>query len=200
MKKITINILLIVLGFISAVAHSATVDFVNEIEAGKISLINTKGNGASSGNAVEGYLVNNSPNKKRINIDLSRPLYFVNSGEGQNMIATKVVARNGSYYSDGKNSFIEINPKESKAITLIAYCVDFEKNNPSTLESLSIKPAPSNLDKLFNGIIASKENNIVAIQLALWLAQDISINEIKKRFNFSYTDERLARKLIRQYN
>lgn len=199
MKK-TINILLFVLNLIPIVAYSAPVDFINEIEAGKLSLINARGNGASSGNAVEGYLVNNSLNKKRINVDLSRPLYFVNSGVGQNMIATKVVARNGGYYSDGKNSFIEINPQERKAITLIAYCVDFYKNNPASYELLSIKPIPSNLYKLFNGITISKENNIVAIQLALWLAQGISIGEIRKKFNFSYTDEILARKLIRKYN
>lgn len=199
MKKI-LNILLIALSLISTVAHSAPVDFVNEIETGKLSIIDTRGNGASSGNAVESYLVNNTPNKKRINIDLSRPLYFVNSGEGQNMIATKIVARNGGYYSDGKNSFIEINPNEKKAITFIAYCVDFERNNPASYESLSIKPVPSNIAKLFNGIISSKEDNIVAIQLALWLIQGISVGEIKKKFNFSYEDEVLARKLIREYN
>ena len=199
MKKI-INVLLVALSLISTVAHSAPVDFVDEINTGKLSLINARGNGASSGNAIEGHLINNTPNKKRINIDLSRPLYFFNSGEGQNMLATKIVARDGSYYSDGKSSFIEINPKERQAITFIAYCVDFNKNNPTSNESLSIKSIPSNLRKLFNGIIVSKENNIVAIQLALWLAQGISIEEIKKRFNFSYADEILAKKLIKQYN
>lgn len=180
--------------------YTTLVDFVDEIETEKLSLINARGNGKSSGNAVEGYLVNNTPDKKRINIYLGRPLYFVNSGEGQNMIATTVVTRNGGYYSDGENSFIEIHPKEMKAITFIAYCVDFYKNNPASYESFSIKHVPSDLDKLFNGIIASKEDNIVAIQLALWLAQGISISEIEEKFKFSYADEMLARELLRQYN
>lgn len=200
MKKLA-KLILGLLCLFPLIAHSSNVTgLLYEISSGNMAVISTQGTGASSGSAINGYLVNKSANQKNINVYLDEPIYFKNSGGGQNMIATQIYNKGGRYRSDGKNSFITIKSGERKEITFIAYCVDFEKENPTSYESFSITPVPNNIKKLFNGILLSKESNIVAIQLALWIAQGESTNEIKKKFNFSYSDEILARQLIKLHH
>jgi hypothetical protein len=70
------------------------------ISTGDVTLA-ANGNGGSSGSAVTGNLKNNTTNEIRINVILSNGLYLLNSGSGQNMVATQIFLSNGGIYSIG---------------------------------------------------------------------------------------------------
>jgi hypothetical protein len=86
-------------------------DLAAAIELGHISVETALGNGASSGFAVDAYLINQRNIEVSVNISLTRPLFMRNRGRGQNMIATQVFLHGGDYVSDGFRSFVPLQPK-----------------------------------------------------------------------------------------
>ena len=179
-------------------AQAPLKDLATEIDAKRIALESATGNGASSGNAVEGYLVNQNSEEVHIDISLLRPLFMRNRGLGQNMVATRVLLAGGRYFSEDKRSFISLKPKERTPVEFVAYCVDFEKDNPTRTDSFSLETSPASLDHVMKAIIDySRQNPLkditVAAQAAIWLADGISIENIRTKFNVSPSDEILAR-------
>lgn len=177
-------------------------DLSAELDARKITLVSPTGNGNSSGASVTGCLINQGAAAENIDINLSRPLYLLNNGSGQNMIATQVYLKNGGYRSDGRHSFITLQPKFPIFVQFIAYCVDFKKDNPTGTDVFSIGVVPPSL----NGVMANinkyarahpKEEFTCAAQVAIWLAQGQTIAEIQSKFSFTTADESLARSLLK---
>ena len=176
-------------------------DLGNEIDAGRIKLMSAAGNGSSSGASVEGYLINQTATQRNVSIYLSRPIYLVNSGAGQNMVATQVYLGDGGYVTDGRRSFITLRPREQTRVLFIAYCVDFERENPSESDDFSIGVLPLNLNPVMakiNAFVAANSDAdvTVAAQIAIWLAEGETITEIQSKFDFAPADERLARIFI----
>jgi hypothetical protein len=121
-----------------------------------------------------------------------------NRGLGQNMIATRVLLAGGRYLSDGKRSFISLKPKQRTPVEFVAYCVDFEKENPTRADSFAVETSPDSLDHVIKAIKDySRENPgkdiTAAAQTAVWLTRGISIEDIRTKFNVSPSDEILAR-------
>lgn len=179
-------------------AQTPLKDLAAELDAKRIALESPTGNGASSGNAVEGYLVNQNSEEVHIDISFVRPLFMRNRGLGQNMVATRVLLAGGRYVSDGKRSFISLKPKERTPVEFVAYCVDFEKDNPTRTDSFSLETSPPSLDHVVKAIIDYSRHNpfkdiTAAAQAAIWLADGISIENIRTKFNVSPSDEILAR-------
>ncbi len=191
--------------FMIATNQGATAQIVNdlhdEIDDGNIMLVSATGNGNSSGAAVEGYLTNQTAAVRRVNIYLTRPLYLVNDGQGQNMVASEVYYDDGDYLSDGRRPFIELEPGAQTAVRFVAYCVDFDKDNPTEAESFSIGNMPESLNSVMASInafaFASPSMDLTATaQIAIWLAQGESLEEIRSRINFTEAEEGLARYFI----
>ena len=107
------------------------------------------GNGGSSGPVLEGYL-------RSVSKNLDVRLSMSNRGSGQDMIATQIYQRDLSYLSDGEHSFISLEPDERLSI-IFAYCVDFEKDNPSGDDSFAIRETPPKLIQI--AISAYEETN-----------------------------------------
>jgi len=187
----------------SAFAQEAVTDLLDEINARRIQLSSMAGNGSSSGTAVTGYLTNETAAAIRLNINLSRPLFLVNSGPSQNMIATQVLLGGGRYSSDGRRSFITLPPRGRAAVVFVAYCADFDKDNPDVSDRFSVgSSVPPRLipvmDKIRAYVVANpKAEVIAAAQAAIWLAQGVSIGRIRERFPVSPADEQLARSFLR---
>jgi hypothetical protein len=189
---------------LSITSISLAADLVELIESGKIHVEQVRGNGASSGASLDGVLVNSSGNILEIYVSLGSPVFFVNNDRGQNMIATQVVAQDGSYfYREGDQPFLSISPGERLRVTFVAYCADFDEDNPQSDHRLNVGTLPIHLDAIANAIHEFDQNNFnsdntVAIQVALWLAQGVPASEIRDRFPFTAEDERIAQTIVQQ--
>lgn len=194
--------------FIFFVSAFFTIDAKGEnlialLESSIVRVEQVNGNGASSGTSLEGILVNTSESAFEIDTALSKPLYFKNQGSGQNMLATALVGRSGGYYSRGSRTFIEIGRKETKQIAFVAYCADFDRDNPTRFDSFLLGNIPNNMTEIANQLRDHEEttfgktsNSTVALQVALWLAQGVPAHKIRDRFPFTFNDELIARQIL----
>ena len=163
-------------------------------------MISAAGNGGSSGTVVEGILVNQTVTEKKIDIHISSPLYFVNRGAGQNMVAVQVYLGDGAYASDGRRSFIVLKPRAQTRVVFVAFCADFDKENPAIGERFSVETLPAHLARVVAKVNAYMIANpnvdaVPAAQAAIWLAQGETIADIRSKFTVTAADERLARSL-----
>lgn len=170
------------------------------ISSGDVTLT-ANGNGGSSGSAVTGNLRNNKSNEIRINVILSNGLYLSNSGSGQNMVATQIFLSNGGYTASGTNKFIRLSPNTDTQIMFLAFCADFERDNPTPTQIFKSADMPSGIQTISSKIsiyMADKfgENLTIPIQLALWRSQGQSRSAIFKKFDFDDSDWEIATRII----
>ena len=182
-------------------AQEKVSDLSQVLANGTVVLEDAKGTGASSGSAVTGVLANKGDSEIYIAVNLSKPLLLVNSGAGQNMIVTQVYHGDGAYLSDGEQSFISLEPGAKSDIVFVAYCADFEKENPSESEGFTVSAVPQSLESVVRNISsyakAHPDTDLTqAAQVAIWLAQGESIKGISEKFQFTAEEERLARELL----
>ena len=207
MKKIPFLLpaALIALFIGQAFAQTTVSDLNDEIQAGRITVENMRGNGSSTGMAIYGRIRNTTSRTLRINTNLRQPMYLGNrtSGSRQNMVAFSVYGRGGSYFTDGRSSFIEVPANQSHDVQLLAYCADYEKENPTLADQFVISQVPPEISEITRKIAEYKRRNpdddsIQAFQVALWLAQGLSPEEIRRTFDFSQQDEIKARRIMNQ--
>ena len=163
--------------------------------AADLSVTDVRGKGASSGTVLDGNLRNTTAKSIRIGVRLGRPLYLANStASAQNMLATAVYEVGGRYYVEDEKRFIEVLPYQTKAATFNGYCLDFELDNPTETDSLVIQPVPPDLLDITNNLLAYErdardlEHSTIRAQIALWLAQSHTPEEIRERFPFTAAD------------
>jgi hypothetical protein len=138
----------------------------------------------------------------RLDVHLPNPIYLENAGVGQNMVAVGVYLRDGSFMSDGPNSYIELDAQGVAEVTFVAFCVDFERENPSQTDSFSLGPVPPDLMHVLGNIrsylVANPGEEITAAaQLAIWLSEGESIDAVRSQFDLTAEDERLANLFVR---
>jgi hypothetical protein len=177
-------------------------DLQSELAAGRVKLLSIAGTGGSSGTVVTARLLNVTASEIRLETYLSRPVLFSNSGSSQDMIAGQVYLDGGKYLSDGRRSFIVLPPKVSSKVVFVAYCIDFEKDNPTDADTFSIGIPPPQLAAVLDSARAHLRANpnaniVVATQAAIWLKQGVSLNEIRKKFGVSADEAQLAQQLTR---
>ena len=175
-------------------------DLAELIDAGLVNVVSANGKGSSSGAAIDGVIRNESTENLKIDIVMSRAVFFQNGGSGQNMIASMILGEGGKYSAEGEHSFLSLKPSEQVRVTFIAYCADFDKENPTSSEVFTIATAPPNLMGVMRRISAYSrahpdEDVTAAAQVAVWLAQGISADTTREKFSFSPGDEALARTL-----
>jgi len=176
-------------------------DMADLIDAGLVKLLRSNGNGNSSGAAVEGSIQNTSSKPLAIDIVMSRPVYFRNGGRGQNMIASMVLGDDGGYMSNGSNSFVQLAPNEQANVQFIAFCADFEKDNPSASDTFTLGDPPPQLLGVMSKIAAYSRANpesdvTVPGQVAVWMAQGVPPDTIRTKFDFDAMDEARARSFL----
>jgi hypothetical protein len=194
---LTFCVAIVVMGF-SASAQSLD----SLIRSGALEIVRVVGNGNSSGASLDGVLQNNTSREVEVDIHLVQPVYFQNGGRGQNMIATQVYGEGGSYYTLGNRSFITIPPNGIASVMFIAYCADFERDNPSSSERFVHGEMPSQLREVAQRIAAFEAANptietTVASQVALWLAAGLTPATITSQFAYTQRDLDLARRILR---
>ena len=120
--------------FISSNATSQTaVEQLHEaIAKGDLTTEAIFGTGGSSGLVIKGYLVNKSSVDLNINIPLEFPNFMANRGKGLNMVAMQVYGRGGSFLSNGTHGFVQVPGNSRTPVDFVAYCVDFDKPNPTS--------------------------------------------------------------------
>ena len=160
------------------------------------------GTGASSGLAVDAYLINQRNTDVSLDISLRQPLFLRNRGRGQSMFVIKVYLRGGRYESDGFRSFISLQPKLLTPVQFVAYCADFDKDNPSNTEELVRDAPPVSLLPLLQSISNYESSHpnqdiTIAAQAAIWLAQGVSIEEVRTKFEVDRDQELLAREFLK---
>ncbi|MBX3726810.1 MAG: hypothetical protein KF823_12945 [Xanthomonadales bacterium] len=176
-------------------------DFADLIDAGILAVVRANGNGSSSGASMEGIIQNSSSRPVHVDIIMSRPVFFRNGGRGQNMIASMILNGDNSYSQSRGNSFVSLRPNEQSGVKFIAYCADFEKDNPTPSETFTVDTAPPHLVNVMRRVAAHARANpdadfTVPAQVAVWLAQGVNSAEIAKRFPFTASDEVLARSFL----
>jgi len=67
------------------------------VDSGAVRLESVRGNGSSTGTALEGTLVNTTARALKIDIDISPAMFFKNRGAGQNMFVRQVLGPKGEY-------------------------------------------------------------------------------------------------------
>ena len=182
-------------------------DLVMLLNADEVRIEQVQGTGYSSGLALQGNLVNTSGRNLEIDVVPSSALYFANRQPGQNMVIVALLERDGSYYTLGNKAFVEVQRGATLPISLIAYCADFDLDNPQSNHTFAVSSLPTTLVGIAEAIRREEERNIeigsdntTALQVALWLAQGVSADEIRERYPFTAQEERLARDLIQSAN
>jgi hypothetical protein len=176
-------------------------DLANLLDAGTLSLVSATGNGTSSGASVEGVIRNHAQRNVSIHTIMTRPVFFTNDGPGQNMVGSMVLNADGSFVSDGTHTFISIAPNQQLTVVFIAYCVDFEKPNPTASEHFVADDTPLQLARTMHRIAAYVRSNpdediTVPAQVAVWLNQGVDASTIREKFPFTRDDEALARSFV----
>jgi hypothetical protein len=181
-------------------AQSPVLDIDIALRNGDITLT-AAGNGGSSGASIDGYLQNNRKEIIRINTIISAGLYLENSGSAQNMVATQLYFADGGYYYEEDLTFIELEPNSRTPVALIAFCADFELDNPSPGDSFNRALMPSDLRSIAAKVSRymanhPDEDTVTAAQLAFWLTRGETIDSIHEKFDFTPDDVALARKIM----
>ncbi|MDR0450265.1 MAG: hypothetical protein LBH26_03270 [Treponema sp.] len=167
---------------------------LNDILKNGQAALTARGNGGSSGMVINGYLRNTTSAEIWLDTFINRGIYLINSGAGQNMLATRIYLRGGQYYSDGSREFIILPAREDVEVSFIAFCANLERSNPSSEESFSSDAMPAELQAMAAKINRymdehpSGENQSTVAQLALWRSQGKTRNEIGEHFRFTQSD------------
>lgn len=191
--------IIVLSGYAHSAAESSAPSQISKLHtalaSGDLVLTEVRGTGQSSGTVLEGLLENTTSEAIRISTRLSEGLYLENrNDQAQNMMATGIYERGGLYYVEGNEPFIEVLPQAEKRVTFLAYCVDFERENPRAVDQLIVRPAPPDLSHIIRNIMAYEQANqdsehlTVRVQVALWLAQGLTAEEIREKFTFTHVD------------
>lgn len=165
------------------------------VERGSVAIESVTGTGGSSGTVINAVLVNGTAMAQRILVHLNVPLFFRNRGVAQNMAATQVYGRDGSYWQHGDRiPYVEVEAGARLPVTFVAYCADFEKDNPGAADAFDVAPLPQRVSMVMRQISAYEPANrdvdtTKASQLALWVAQGHTLDAIGDRFGFDGNDK-----------
>jgi hypothetical protein len=109
------------------------------------------------------------------------------------MVATQIYLSGNTYTTSGSNKFIRLLPNENTPIIFIAFCADFDRDNPTNRQSFTTASIPSNMQAIITRMSRYMADNfdvdiIVPIQLALWRNQGVTRTAIAAKFSFDNSD------------
>ena len=174
-------------------ARASDMSFNEALAIGAVELTAIRGTGYSTGLALQGQVENQTQERLIIEVNLAEPIVFRNTGVGQNMLATQILFSGGRYFQEDQRALIHVEPRASIDVELMAYCIDFRKDNPTQTETLAIAPTPANLSRVARQIADYEQQHPtgdagVGAQLALWTSQGITLSEISGKFDYTFED------------
>jgi hypothetical protein len=198
-----VALLLLACGEAERVHRPWITDLKDDLDSGAVEVVTVSGNGSSSGAALNGIIANATDSNVRINTVLRRPLFFMNRGSAQNMVAVAVYGTDGSYSRDSRGAYVQLPPNARQQVLFIAFCVDFDKANPSAMDRFAVADIPASLEPIVAQMVEYLSNMpdgdlTIAGQTALWMWQGVSLSEIRARFHVDDSDAAVARRLIAQ--
>ncbi|MDE0130388.1 MAG: hypothetical protein OXQ86_12615 [Gammaproteobacteria bacterium] len=184
-----------------------TIDSLTEaLNQGQVEILFVNGKGHSTGAILDAFLINPSQQERRFQVQLDQPVYYRNQGVGQNMLVTRVLGDQGEFWRNDETSYFAVEAgTDMVPIVLWGYCVDFEKDNPNSMEILEAGNLPFRLREIAHRIAAFEETNaqldvdllMQASQVALWQAQGVTLDRIQRRFHISGEALLLAREIAK---
>jgi len=198
MRPIKIFLFLVFTFTFQANGQMNIIDLNDALSNRSVSLVDVRGNGSSTGNAVDAYLKNNTSGLIRLSSIIKDGLYFVNKNrKSQSMVALFVQGIDG-YIRIGNEKFIELPANRQTAVSFFSICAEFEKDNPSYSDVLAQSTMPNQIreiSKKLSSYFSNKLNNksnsspSISAQLALWRQQGLNRDKIDKKFKGKYNDE-----------
>lgn len=145
--------------------------------------------------AIKGTLRNNTSAEIRVNVVMTDGIYFTNSSSSaQNMVAVQILDFEFGYYTSGNQYYIPLSPQKTEEINLIAFCANFDRDNPSSEQTFRSSAMPPELRAISAKIsryhadhMTTTEVMVKATQIALWRIQDWTREEIE--LQYEVTDE-----------
>jgi hypothetical protein len=159
-------------------------DFASAVATGKVK-VTFRGTGGSSGDSVEAIVTKADKTGGDLELTIA-PGTRLQSGDtsAQNMViaAVRGQALGEGSYSPGSVIEIGSNPK---TYVLEAYCSDFEKDNPSSVTTFTLKPA----DPILACILSASNLSTPAKQAAVWIHTDkASFSHVNTKFDVTQSD------------
>jgi len=93
---------------------------------------------------------------------------------------------------------IEVPAGGKTPIVFVAFCADFDLPNPTASDSLYLAKTPEHLVPVANLVVSREvtEDDMNALQVAIWLKQGKTPAQIAETFPFTPADLARARQLI----
>jgi hypothetical protein len=157
-----------------------------------------RGTGASSGDSIKVTLLK-GPNAAAEPLEISIPAGTIlknGNGAGQDMVVGEVLGRVAGESSYEPTSNIVLTGNEAVTYILSAYCVNFEKDNPSEADLFSVmKPDP-----VLGCILKNSSGlSVEARQAAVWIYSDnVSHAHMSEKFPVSSREFSQGRQVVDQ--
>jgi hypothetical protein len=160
--------------------------------------VTIRGTGGSSGDAIKvdvGKGPQAGPGPLTISVPPGTVLNNGNGG-GQNMAIAGVVGREISEYSYTPASDIVVTESNPVTYVLSAFCINFEKENPSTTDEFTVGQTDPVLACILGG---SKNFSVPTRQAAVWIYTDnVSYQHMSEKFPVSPQEYEQGRTLANQ--
>ena len=158
-----------------------------------------RGTGSAAGDSIIATLTRKVPRTLEITIPKGTVLAS-NDSTAQDMVVLRVrgIPVGGDRFEPA--SSIRLTSDESKEFVLEAYCLDFDRDNPSGSTGFSVgEPASSDVQAILQALqkVPLSQRSIGAIQTAIWtVTDDLCERELQARFQVSAADLEAAEGIL----
>lgn len=157
------------------------------------------GKGSSSGDAIlmEIGRKTNKPLKVYV---IPGTILKSNEPNAQDMILSQVKGEMTGDRTYSPSDFIDLSSEEPIKYLLEAYCLNFDKDNPSTTTNFRIGNVDEKLQKiLYKGKVWGMPLQV--IQAAIWISfENVSTYQLKQRFEINDAEIQKAKELLQSIN
>ena len=158
-----------------------------------------RGTGSSSGDSIIATLTRKVPRTLEITVPPGTVLAS-SSPSAQDMVVLRVRGIPVGEDQFEPASTMRLTSDESKEFVLEAYCLDFDKDNPSGSTGFSVgEPASSGVQAILHALqkVPLSQRSIGAIQTAIWaVTDDLCERELQARFQVSAADLEAAEGIL----
>lgn len=158
--------------------------------------VTIRGTGGSSGDTIKVDIAK-GPNAGPGPVDVSVPPGTVltnGNGAGQNMVVAGLAGRATSEHSYTPTSYMVASGSKPVTYVLSAFCMNFDKDNPSPSDEFTVGDPDSVLACILKN---SRQLTIPARQAAVWIYTDnVSFNHMNEKFSVSPQEYSQAQELV----
>jgi hypothetical protein len=151
--------------------------------------VSIRGTGGSSGDSIKLHIARGPAAADALEISVPPGTILRNGNSaGQNMVVGEVLGRMVGESSYAPASHIELSGTSDVTYVLTAFCLNFEKDNPSEADSFSAEAPDATLACIMKN---SSQLSVPTRQAAVWIYSD-NINYAHMNQKFSVTEEEFS--------